>query len=226
MGWVTHHQGSFAFQAAQQAAAAVSSGSGSAAGCSPHPYSTFLLPLCPIFATSSPISVPISGRSGSTSLLQFMFPTSKQPWVPASRAWHPCMRHMETLTFPFIPNGTSHHWISKIFPWQRKEKQICKEGQKKVVRRKEGRKEEVLEKCQESTAMGKGWGCLAQGNFPVWVWAEQGSCSLGAASSDTGLQVTHQPVFTAITPRTGLIYLFWQQKAVLYKLVFIFFSWK
>lgn len=73
----------------------------------------------------------------------------------------------------------------------------------------EGRKEEVLEKCQESTAMGKSWGCLAQGNFPVWVWAEQGSCSLGAASSNTGLQVIHQPVFTAITPRTGLIYLFW-----------------
>lgn len=73
----------------------------------------------------------------------------------------------------------------------------------------ERRKEEGLEKCQESTAMGKSWGCLAQGNFPAWVWAEQGFCSLGATSSYTGLQVIHQPVFTAITPRTGLIYLFW-----------------
>lgn len=81
----------------------------------------------------------------------------------------------------------------------------------------EGRKEEVLEQCQESTAMGLSWGCLAQGNFPAWVWAEQGSCSPGAASRDTGFQGTHQPVFTAITPRTGLIYFFWQQKALLYK---------
>lgn len=87
-----------------------------------------------------------------TSLLQFMFPTSKQPWVPASRAWHPCMWHMETLTFPFIPNGTSHHWISKIFPWQGKEKQICKEGQKKVVWRKEGRK-----KCWRSAKRAQPW---------------------------------------------------------------------
>lgn len=71
-----------------------------------------------------------------------------------------------------------------------------------------GRKEKVLEKCQESTAMGKSWGCLAQGNFPAWVWAEQGSCSLGAASSNTGLQVTHQPVFTAIIHPQNRAYLF------------------
>lgn len=163
---------------------------------SPHFYylcGPFLLP-------PGPTSV---AQGGSTTLLQCVFPTSKQPWVPASRAWHPCMWHMETLTF--IPNSTFHHWISKIFPWQRKEKQMCKEGQKKAVLRKE----EALEKCQDSTAMGESWGCLAQANFPAGVWAEQGSCSLWAASSDTGLQVSHQPVFTAIIPGTGLIYLIW-----------------
>lgn len=82
---------------------------------------------------------------------------------------------------------------------------MCKEGQKKAVLRKE----EALEKCQDSTAMGESWGYLAQANFPAGVWAEQGSCSLWAASSDTGLQVSHQPVFTAIIPGTGLIYLIW-----------------
>lgn len=196
LGWVTHQEGSVAPQSAQQAAAAaVTLGPGSAAGCSPHPFSTFLLSLWPISATSWP--------HFCCTLLQCMFATSKRPWVPASRAWHPCMWHTETLTF--IPNSTSHHWISTIFPWQRKEKQICKEGQEKVVLRKE----EVLERCQESTAMDESWGCLAQANFPAGVWAEQDSCSLWAASSDTGLQVSHQPVLTAITPGTGLNYLFW-----------------
>lgn len=53
---------------------------------------------------------------------------SKQLWAQESEQ-STASTHVATLTLPFIPNGTSHyHWISEVFPRQRKEKQICKEG--------------------------------------------------------------------------------------------------
>lgn len=197
LGWVTHQQGSITFQSAQQAAAAVTSGPGSAAGCSPHPFSTFLLPLCPISSTSWP----------HCCCLRWIYqPAASSPecqWAEHSthacgtwKCWHFHLFQMALHSSGFL----------KYSHGKEKRNKYARKDRKKWFER---RKEEGLEKCQESTAMGKSWGCLAQGNFPAWVWAEQGFCSLGATSSYTGLQVIHQPVFTAITPRTGLIYLFW-----------------
>jgi len=113
LGRVSHQQGSITAQSARRAAAAVTLASGAAAGHPPHPFSGGFAPFLLLVANPLPCRGACTPRASS----------------PGRKQAEPCTQHVETPTFPFIPNGTSQsHWVYKVLPWQRKEKQTGKAG--------------------------------------------------------------------------------------------------